>query len=97
MCNKSTSSKQFIVNNDFMMNRLLTFSVTRIDFRQVLICWLVILFLWEIYWVQVVERNFSSVDFDKLLKIIFSLPAELYNEVHCSSMILYHTGTSFPE
>ena len=87
---------KFTFNNDFMMNRELNFNVTRNDFRNVLIsCW-VTLFLRVSYWGQVVEMNFWSIDFDKLLKILL-FPASL---VICNDDVLpmyYHTGIYFSQ
>ena len=60
----------FTFNNGFMMNRKLNFNMTRKDFGHVLICWWVTLFLRVTYSGQLVEINFSSVNFDKLLKIV---------------------------
>ena len=51
-----------------MVNRELNFSATRNDSGHVLIC------LVGSYWDQVVEINFSSINFDKLLKVV-SYPA----------------------
>ena len=72
---------KFTFNNDFMMNRELSFVVTRNDFGNVLICWWVTLFSRVTYWGWVVEMNFSSIKFDKLLKIV-SFPGSwiTYNE-----------------
>ena len=88
---------KFKFNNEFTMNGGLDFSVTRNDYRHVLICRWLYLFLIVSYWGQVVEMNFGSISFDKLLKII-SFPAGwvIYNE---DSLLLmyYHTGINFPK
>ena len=80
------------------MNTELNFSVTRNDFGHALICWWVTLFLGVSYWGEVVETNFSSINFDKLLKII-SFPVSW--QVICNEdallMMYYHTGIYFPE
>ena len=97
MRNESTSRIQvYIELYDFMMNRELNFSVARNDFECVLICWWVTLFLRVSYWGQVVEMNFWSIDFEKLLRIL-SFPASL---VICNDDVLpmyYHTGIYLSE
>ena len=61
---KALEIYKFTFNNDFMVNRELNFSATRNDSGHVLIC------LVGSYWDQVVEINFSSINFDKLLKVV---------------------------
>ena len=60
---------QVYIEQYFTMNRELDYSVTRNDFGYVLICWKT-LFLRVSYWGQVVEMNFGSINFDKLIKIL---------------------------
>ena len=62
---------KFTFNNDFMMNRELNLSVTRNDFGHVLIFWQVTLFLRVSYWGQVVEMNFSSINFERFAENCF--------------------------
>ena len=62
---------KFTFNNDFLMN---SFIVTRSDFGHVFIWWWVTLFLAISYFGLVVKVNFSSINFDMLLKIV-SFPA----------------------
>ena len=64
----------FTFNNDFMMNRELSFIATINDFGHVPFCWWLTLFLTISFGGQVVEVNFSLINFDKLLKIV-SFPA----------------------
>ena len=52
--------------------------MTRNEFGHVRICWWVTLFLRVSYWDQVAEMNFSSINFDKLLKTFSFLTAESY-------------------
>ena len=65
---------KFTFINDFMMTSVLNFNVTRNDFGHVLTCWWTTIFLRVTYCGQVVEMNFSSINFNKLLKIA-SFPA----------------------
>ena len=57
-----------------MMMWELNFSVTRNAFGYVLICWSVTVYLRVSYRGQVVEMDYCSINFDKLLKIL-SFPA----------------------
>ena len=64
----------------------------------VLICWWVTLFVRVSYLGQVVEINFSSIIFDKFLKIVSS-PASLviYKEEDALLMMFYRPGIYFQE
>ena len=81
-----------------MMNRELNFNVTRNDFRHVLICCRVALFLRVSYRGQVVEMNFSSVNFDKLMKIVFFCQL-IHDTYHKDALLVMycHTGIYFQE
>ena len=70
----------------------------RNDSGYVLICWWVTLFVRVSYLGQVVEINFSSIIFDKFLKIVSS-PASLviYKEEDALLMMFYLTGIYFQE
>ena len=74
------------------------FSVIRNNFVQAFICWWVTLFVRIRYWGQVVEMNFSSIFFDKFLKIVFFLPDESYIRKNTMMrMMFHHTGIYFQE
>ena len=74
---KALQVYKFTFNSDSMMNRQLNFSVTRNESGHAgmyLSVWWVTLFIRVSYQDQVLEMNFSSINFDKLLKIV-SFPA----------------------
>ena len=81
-----------------MMNGALKFNVFSVIRNNALICWWVTLFVRISYSGQVVEMNFSSIFFDKFLKIV-SFPARwvLYKEKYALLMMFYHTGIYFQE
>ena len=93
---------KFTFNNDFIMNRELSFIVTRNDSRHVLICWLVTLFLRLSYWGLVVKINFNFSFLVQLIliscwKLFLSLaPAESCIEDVLLKMY-YNTGIYFLE
>ena len=96
---KALQVYNFTFNSDFIINRELNFSVTRNDFGfgHLLICWWVSLFLKVSYWGQVVEMNFSSINFVNLLNFVsFSANWGIYNE-DALPILCYHTGIYFPE
>ena len=64
------------------------------DQKQLWACCWVTLFSRISYWGQVVEMNFSSINFDKLLKTV-SFPV-ICNE-DTLLIMYYHTGIHFPE
>ena len=82
---------KFTFNNDFVMNRELNFSLIRNDFGHVLICLWVTLFLRVSCWRPVVEIDFSSINFNKLLKVV-SFSASM--KMHCSWCITILEYTS---
>ena len=54
------------------------------------------MFLRGTYWVQVLEMNFSSINFDKLFKVAsFSSSQVIYDED--ASLMMYYTWIYFSE
>ena len=67
------------------------------QFLCIVIYWWATLFVRVSYWGQVVEMNFGSISFDRLLKFV-SFPSSwvIYND-DALLMMYYHTGIYFPE
>ena len=71
---KALQVYKFTFNNDFMMSRELNFSVTRNDAGHIFICLVGDLIFKSKLLRSSVEMNVSSINFDKLFKIV-SFPA----------------------